>query len=277
MCFCVRGKNEKLLLMFATKKIYGGLVMDKDFVVDFTKANGMGLSHLPQEFRSDKDVVHAAVTENGLALSFASKDLQNDKEIVEIAIKSCPSALFHAGEELQNDKEIVLKSVQHNGKALEHALGCFKSDISIVKTAVSNCGMSLQYADESLKGNKEVALIAVNRDDWALRYVSDALKNDPFFMYEVMASKAEKEGKWDEETGLPDVALSRDRFLYIFCGDELKKKLCNDKKYLFHFEPCYLKPARRDTVASQKKTKPLLPLSMSQINWRIKNIENKKK
>lgn len=59
----------------------------KQYFLEHVKLDGLKLSDLSEELRSDKEIVLAAIEQNPYAIQFASQKLRDDEEVVEAALK----------------------------------------------------------------------------------------------------------------------------------------------------------------------------------------------
>lgn len=135
--------------------------VNREFVLDTIKQNGLELRFTNVIFRSDREIVLAAVSQNGLALQFASEELQKDWKLAFAAANQNGLALQFACDALRNDKNFVLAAIKQNGLALQYASEELKNDKEFVLIAVRQNGQAIHFASSRLRIDEEVVLAAV--------------------------------------------------------------------------------------------------------------------
>jgi hypothetical protein len=168
------------------KKLLNINLLTKQEQLDLLKDDGILLSKLGAELKSDPEIVLAAVHQNGFALQFASQELQNNFSIVFAAVQQDSDALEFASKNLQNDSEIVLAAVSQNGKSLQYASTELRNDREIVLSAVQQYGNALKFASEEMKDDREIVLSAVRQDGYALQFAGESCRNDYEILYELI-------------------------------------------------------------------------------------------
>jgi len=160
----------------------GGLMGNKDFVLEVVAKNGCALEYASRPLRADRDVVLKAVLQHSDAFCFALGALPEDREIVLAAVKQAGHMMREAAGILKSDREFVLEAVAENGYALSGASPELQNDKEVVLTAVAQIGCVLHAASEALKGDPEVVLTAMKQDVDSVGFASAALRKDPAFV-----------------------------------------------------------------------------------------------
>ena len=172
-------KEMGKLNLIALQGVDESLTLDKDFMLDAMRVNGMGLKNAPEVMKQDEEVVLAAVGQDYFAFYFADDALKKAKAVCLKAARIDGRVLELVDDSLKRDKDVVLAAVKENPFTLHFAHVSMRNDKDVVLAAVSQNGMSLRYAGASLKKDIEVVLTAVRNAPYAINYADESLKNHP--------------------------------------------------------------------------------------------------
>jgi hypothetical protein len=167
------------------------LGMDRPFMLDAVKQNGLALRYACDALREDRELVLTAVQQNGQALQYVHPNLLDDQEILLTACLTYPETLGHASLALCADRTFMLQALKKDGLAVAYADIGFLSDRAIVLAAVTQNADALQYASDELRANREIVLEAAKKDGSALRFADPKFALDRGVVLEAVKSNGQ--------------------------------------------------------------------------------------
>ena len=123
------------------------LQLDRGFVLEAVRIDGLVLEHVSPTFRADREVVLEATCNSlwGCALKYADERLKLDRDFMLEAVRVKGATLEHASPTLQADRQVVLEAMQScdQCKAFSFAHETLKHDTDFVLEVVRVYGPGL--------------------------------------------------------------------------------------------------------------------------------------
>lgn len=163
--------------------------MDRSFMLEAVKRNGLALRYASDTLYEDRDLVLAAVQQNGQVLQYAPPNLLKDQEILLTACLTYQEALGHSPLELGSDRAFMLQAVRNDGLAI--AYSTLTDDREIVLAAIEQNADALQFASNELRADREIVLVAVKKDGSVLRFADPKFASDRGVVLEAVKSNGQ--------------------------------------------------------------------------------------